>query len=97
MPRELPPPRGLEAYTGTMGDEEIIVVGFDLPKISVPPGLSAAEEEIVRAIASGLQNAEIARQRGTSVRTVANQIASIFSKVGVGSRAELVYLCSRVE
>lgn len=32
----------------------------------------------------------IARRRGTSPRTVANQIASIFRKHGVGSRAELV-------
>jgi DNA-binding NarL/FixJ family response regulator len=37
----------------------------------------------------GRSNAEIARDRGTCARTVANQIASMFRKLGVQSRAEL--------
>ena len=38
----------------------------------------------------------IARRRGTSERTVANQIAALFAKLGVVSRAELlVYLRDR--
>lgn len=41
-------------------------------------------------IFAGESNDDIARRRGTSPRTVANQIASIFRKHGVGSRAELV-------
>jgi DNA-binding NarL/FixJ family response regulator len=38
----------------------------------------------------GKRNADIARERGTSVRTVANQVAAIFRKLKVRSRAELV-------
>jgi DNA-binding CsgD family transcriptional regulator len=36
-----------------------------------------------------LSNSEIGRRRGTSGRTVANQMATIFRKLGVSSRAEL--------
>lgn len=38
---------------------------------------------------SGLSNAEVAKKRGTAVRTVANQLQSLFRKLGVNSRAEL--------
>ena len=37
-----------------------------------------------------LSNTEIARTRGTSARTVANQVASLFRKLGIRSRAEAV-------
>jgi DNA-binding NarL/FixJ family response regulator len=52
--------------------------------------LSEAERAVARAVAEGLGNAEIARARGVSTRTVANQVASIFRKLGVKSRLELV-------
>ncbi|MCK6537711.1 MAG: helix-turn-helix transcriptional regulator [Polyangiaceae bacterium] len=51
--------------------------------------LSAAEREVALLVAHGLSNAEIARARGVSPNTVANQIASLFRKLGVGSRLEL--------
>ena len=38
---------------------------------------------------AGLSNAEIAKRRGVSVRTVANQIAAVLHKLGVVSRREL--------
>jgi DNA-binding NarL/FixJ family response regulator len=53
-------------------------------------GLSATEREIAEQIVAGLTNAAIARARGTSAYTVANQIRAIFEKLAVGSRAELV-------
>ena len=40
------------------------------------------------------KNSAIAEARGTSVRTVANQIQAIFKKLGVSSRSELVALLS---
>lgn len=52
--------------------------------------LSSAEQAVVAAIFAGKSNADIAKERGTSVRTVANQVASIFRKLGVKSRAQLV-------
>lgn len=51
--------------------------------------LTPAERAVAEAMIDGKSNAEIAKLRGRSVRTIANQIASIFRKLGVGSRAEL--------
>ncbi len=51
--------------------------------------LSEAELAVKEALLRGESNAEIAHARGTSVRTVANQVASLFRKLGVRSRAEL--------
>jgi eukaryotic-like serine/threonine-protein kinase len=61
-----------------------------------PDGISNAEREIVRLLRSGLSNAEIARIRGTSVRTVANQVSALMRKLGAGSRLELALLESDV-
>jgi DNA-binding NarL/FixJ family response regulator len=45
----------------------------------------------------GLSNSEIATARQTSVRTVANQVASILRKVGVRSRSEAVTALGRLQ
>jgi len=51
--------------------------------------LTDAEKEVVVGVMSGLTNREIAASRWRSQRTVANQLASIFRKLRVASRAEL--------
>ena len=51
--------------------------------------LTPAERMIALDAAAGLSNATIAARRRRSVRTIANQLASIYRKLGVGSRAEL--------
>ena len=64
---------------------------------SAPPQLPARLRSLTRAEAAvatlaavGRSNAEIARERHSSTRTVANQIARAFQKLLVHSRAELV-------
>lgn len=57
--------------------------------------LSLAEREVVQLIATGSSNATIAQRRGSSPRTVANQVASIFRKLRVHSRLELYALLAR--
>lgn len=52
--------------------------------------LSEREIEVMRLIAHGLTNAEIAEQLYVSVRTVESHRAHIHQKLGVRSRAELV-------
>jgi DNA-binding NarL/FixJ family response regulator len=54
--------------------------------------LSGAERAIVAGILSDNPIAAIARERGTSPRTVAHQIASTYRKLGVSSRRELLAL-----
>jgi DNA-binding CsgD family transcriptional regulator len=56
----------------------------------VQVALSPAERAIAGHILEGLTNARIAEKRSTSVRTIANQVASLFRKLGVMSRTELV-------
>jgi DNA-binding CsgD family transcriptional regulator len=52
--------------------------------------LSPAEKDIVHAILAGKNNMEIALQRKTSKYTIINQIATLFKKIKVGSRNELI-------
>jgi DNA-binding CsgD family transcriptional regulator len=56
--------------------------------------LTEAERIVAALAADGKSNTEIARARGTSVRTVANQMAAILRKLGVGSRADICALAS---
>jgi DNA-binding NarL/FixJ family response regulator len=51
--------------------------------------LSPGEREVARYLLDGLTTAHIAELRGSAYRTVANQIASIYEKVGAQSRADL--------
>jgi DNA-binding CsgD family transcriptional regulator len=60
------------------------------PLASAVVDLSEAERAIMVAVAAGKRTRAIARERGTSARTVANQLASIYRKAGVASRRELL-------
>ncbi|ONH24364.1 LuxR C-terminal-related transcriptional regulator [Pseudofrankia asymbiotica] len=52
--------------------------------------LTVREQEITRAIARGLSNPEIAAELFLSPHTVRDHLKTIFAKVGVGSRGELI-------
>lgn len=54
---------------------------------SFPAGLTAREVEILRLVAQGLTDAQVARQLVISPRTVNWHLTSIYSKLGVSSRA----------
>ena len=60
------------------------------PPPGPPDGLSEREVEVLRMIALGYTNAEIAAQLYLSVRTVETNRAHIQQKLRLGSRAELV-------
>lgn len=57
---------------------------------AAPADLTPAEERVLALVGAGLSNAEIARARGTSVRTIANQVASILRKTGRPTRRALI-------
>lgn len=52
--------------------------------------LTAREEQILDQIARGLNNADIARHLGLRAKTVRNHITSIFSKLGIATRAQAI-------
>lgn len=90
-PPETPVTRRLRVWTIDPGDGVVAVVSAPArPAVSLE--LTRAERDIVDGIARGERNRAIARRRGTSERTVANQIAALFAKLGVVSRAELLVL-----
>jgi len=65
-----------------------VVLSFPLSEPPLRPHLTPVEQEILRDLAHGLSNGEIACRRGVSIRTVANQLAHLFRKLGVHSRLE---------
>jgi DNA-binding CsgD family transcriptional regulator len=89
-------PIGLSASRARIGGEELAVFSFPVPPPALPETLSAAEREVAVALLEGLSNSEIAVARRTSARTVANQVGSLFRKLGVRSRAEAVAALGRL-
>ena len=59
------------------------------------PELTERELEVLRLIAQGLNNKEIAHQLVISPKTVRNHITSIFSKLQVADRAQAIVLARR--
>jgi DNA-binding CsgD family transcriptional regulator len=57
--------------------------------------LTPAEYAVTRLLVEGRSYAEMARLRETSTRTVANQLAAAFHRLGVSGRAELLCLLSK--
>jgi DNA-binding NarL/FixJ family response regulator len=54
--------------------------------------LSKRELEVVRSLAEGMTNREIAQRLGLSQHTIKNYLFRVFDKLGVSSRMELLFL-----
>ena len=61
-----------------------------LPAHSLLAKLTTAERAIARDVCEGLDNDEIALRHRKSVKTVKGQLTSIFKKLGVTGRAQLI-------
>lgn len=57
--------------------------------------LSPREEEVLRLVAEGLTNKEIARQLMVSENTVKTHVTSLFNRLGVDSRARAVAVAAK--
>jgi len=68
----------------------LTVVAADRPDRFLEHILPAAELEVIQNLVEGCSYAEIARARGTSTRTVANQITAVFRRLHLSGRNELV-------
>jgi DNA-binding NarL/FixJ family response regulator len=62
-------------------------IGLDEAKMAT---LTAREREVITLIAEGLKNKKIAERLFISETTVTHHLSSIFSKLGVSDRLELV-------
>jgi DNA-binding CsgD family transcriptional regulator len=56
-------------------------------RVSQPAGLTAREIEVLRLVARGMTNSQVAEQLFLSVKTIESHLRTIYSKLGVGSRA----------
>lgn len=84
----------LDVFELEIGGEQFVVMSLPASAASAATldRLSPAEADVARDAAAGLSNEAIAKRRGRAVRTIANQLASVYRKLGVGSRAELATL-----
>jgi DNA-binding NarL/FixJ family response regulator len=60
-----------------------------------PNTLTPRQREILRLLASGLENKQIARQLGIGVHTVKTHVSRVLAKLGAASRTEAVVLALR--
>jgi len=63
------------------------LLGSAPPPAQLPDGLSAREVEVLRLVASGMTNQDVAEHLSLSKKTVARHLSNIFAKIGVTSRA----------
>jgi DNA-binding NarL/FixJ family response regulator len=72
------------------GDREFRVISIRRPDADLAKLLPPAELAVIRMLVEGLSYEEMARARGTSTRTIANQITAVFRRLRVSGRNELV-------
>jgi len=74
----------------TEDQRELRVVAMARPDVALSKLLPSAELAVIRSLVEGLCYREIAQRRGTSTRTIANQISAVFRRLRVSGRNELV-------
>lgn len=72
-----------------LAGEHLLIGAYPLIEERNIAPLTEAERDIVALVVAGSTNADIARRRGSSARTVASQLQSIFRKLRVRSRSDL--------
>lgn len=86
----------LLAEEAERGDFDLAAVRHVLAAAGLPPartagtwpaGLSDREVDVLRLVARGSTNKDVARELGISAKTVQHHVAHIYTKVGVASRA----------
>jgi DNA-binding CsgD family transcriptional regulator len=82
-------PIGFTATRVHHASADYLAVTYPAPRWSLPPCLTSSEQSVVLDLIGGASHQTIALRRGTSPRTIANQVASIYGKLKVHSRIEL--------
>ncbi len=87
-----------EAARFTLGDEQFCLVPRSGPEdaqaMALTQVLTARELQIATLVALGRLNKQIAAQLHISEWTVATHVRRVFSKLGVSTRAGMVYRCA---
>jgi len=89
----------LEAIVAEALAEAEVASGLSAPEIALPSSplaaLSPREFDVLRLLAGGLSNKEIAARLGLAPRTAANHVAAVLAKLGVPSRTAAAAIAVR--
>jgi DNA-binding NarL/FixJ family response regulator len=96
--KRIPPPALIEAVRTVAAGESLlfpastrrVIERFALPAAASLPALSEREQDVLRLLAAGGSNAEIAGQLHVTVQTVKTHVASLLLKLGVRDRTQAV-------
>jgi len=75
---------------GVGEDGQEVVLAFPLLRAGALESLSPVEREVVSLLVAGHSVPEVARARGRSRHTIDNQVRTIYAKLGITCRQELV-------
>ncbi len=92
-----PPATGVRAWKVRVAGRLFAIISLPVGVGPLLPVLTLAERDVADRVLRGESNREVAQGRGTSERTVANQLAAIYQKLGVASRAELAVYVTRLQ
>lgn len=79
----------MSAYRVDAASDDFVIFVWESEQ-ATSSALAPGEREVLRLLLAGLSNTQIANARGTSARTIANQVASLLKKLGARSRYELI-------
>jgi len=84
-------PFDLRAVRFEEDGQEWVVLSYTMDRgRASPPAASPAECDVLARVLAGHSNAAIAQARGTSPRTVANQVAELLRRFQLRSRRDLI-------
>jgi DNA-binding NarL/FixJ family response regulator len=92
-PDELPDAL-LAAFEESVSEPIGLLLGGDIPAVR-EAGLTERELQILRALAQGQANSQIAKQFWLAEQTVKFHLTNIYRKLGIGSRTEAVHWAYR--
>lgn len=85
------PAAPVPALEHACGRAESRLVSMPRPDLCLRASMPPAQREVVALLVEGLSHAEIAVQRRTARRTVANQLCASFRALQCSGRSELIY------
>ena len=68
-------------------DDALASLTIGAPQVPRPAGLTEREVDVLRLIARGMVNKDVAARLGISAKTVGHHIEHIYGKAGVTTRA----------